>query len=567
MTEPRESGPRESGPGEIRAGETRGEGVLPEEVGPEDVRSDEARPGEMRAEEMRAEKMRPEDAVVADASATAAPVASSADAKLKRTRSARGAVVIGARIVTGTIGIAVAVATVAAASWLPLPSLSAQPLVTSVVPVPADQQRVCAGPILRLGSDTGEEATKASSIGTPEVVSAANSGRVSESRLSSTDSTTGIAPDQLVLPAEAITPGTVPLLAGGQTQSVAQGDFTGLAAAECREASGDVWLVGGATTTGRTTLLTMSNPGSVIATVTVTIYTENGQITAAGTDGIVVPPGGQRILSLAGFAPDAVSPVVRVQSTGSQIVANLQQSVVRTLVPGGVDVIGATTAPAKVVVIPGLVLSTMDAIESQSHRPDYEDLAPVLRFLVPGTQQANAEISIVPESGTAKAMANKLTLDPGKVTELPFGDFGAGSYTVTIRSDVPLVASARTSRYGGDVAPQDTDFAWFAAAQPVRKNALVAVAAGPSPMLHLANTGTADASVSIERRGGSAPALPSVTIPAGGAVSVPVQADGSYELGGFGSLAVSVSYDDSGALASYTVSPTGPAAQPIDVYR
>jgi len=547
MTEPRETGP----------GETR-----PEETRPEDVGRDDAGPEEVRPEEVSAEETRAEDAPVA-----AAPVASGTEAEPKRTRSARGAVIIGARIATGTIGIAVAVATVAAASWLPLPSLSAEPLVTSVVPVPADQQRVCAGPILRLGSDTGEEATKASSIGIPEVVSAASSGHVSESRLSSTDSTTGIAPDQLMLPAEAITPGTVPLLAGGQAQSVAQGDFTGLAAAECREASGDAWLVGGATTTGRTTLLTMSNPGSVIATVTVTIYTENGKITAAGTDGIVVPPGGQRILSLAGFAPDAVAPVVRVQSTGSQIVANLQQSVVRTLVPGGVDVIGATTAPAKVAVIPGLVLSTMDAIESQSHRPDYGDLAPVLRFLVPGTRQANAEISIVPENGTAKAVVNKLTLDPGKVTELPFGDFGAGSYTVTIRSDVPLVASARTSRYGGDAVPQDTDFTWFATAQAVRKNALVAVAAGPSPMLHLANTGTADASVSIERRGGSATALPPVTIPAGGAVSVPVQAGGSYELGGFGSLAVSVSYDGGGALAAYTVSPTGPAAQPIDVYR
>jgi hypothetical protein len=30
---------------------------------------------------------------------------------------------------------------------------------------------------------------------------------------------------------------------------------------------------------------------------------------------------------------------------------------------------------------------------------------------------------------------------------------------------------------------------------------------------------------------------------------------------------MSVSYGADGALASYTVSPTGPAAQPIDVYR
>ena len=490
-----------------------------------------------------------------------------AGAEPKRTRSTRGAILIGARIATGTIGVAVALATVAAAGWLPLPTLAGEPLVTSVVPVPADQQRVCAGPILRLGSDTGEAATVASSIGVPSVAHASSIGSVSDSVLSSTDSTTGVAPDLLVLPAGEIAPGSIPLLAGSQSQSVAQGDFTGFAAAECREAGGDTWLVGGATTTGRTTLLTMSNPGSVIATVTVTIYTENGQVTAAGTDGIVVPPGGQRIVSLAGFAPEAVSPVVRVQSRGSQIVANLQQSVVRTLMPGGVDVIGATTAPSKITVIPGLVLSTMAVIEAQANQAGYEDLAPVLRFLVPGTRQAKAEISIVPESGTVKPVVNTLTLVPGKVTELAIGSFSEGSYTVTVRSDVPLVAAARTSRYGDAAAAGDTDFAWFAAAPTVKKQALVAVANGPSPVLHLANPGNADAVVGIERKGSSAAAGSSVTVPAHRAVAVPVLEGTAYELGGFGSLMVSVSYNGGAALAAYTVSPTGPAAQAIDVYR
>jgi hypothetical protein len=306
--------------------------------------------------------------------------------------------------------------------------------------------------------------------------------------------------------------------------------------------------------------------------VTVAIYTENGHVTAAGTDGIVVPPGGQRVLSIAGFAPGAVSPVVRVQSTGSQVVANLQQSVVRTLMPGGVDVIGATTSPAKLTVIPGLVLSTMDAIESQVNQPGYTDLAPVLRFLVPGTQQAKAEISIVPESGAAKTVVTKLTLAPGKVTELPLGSFHDGLYTISVRSDVPLLAAARTSFYDSAAATGNTDFAWFAAAPAVKKEALVAVADGPSPMLHLANPGVADVVVSLAQKGGSAAAgssvtASSVTVPAGGALAVPVQPRATYELGGFASLMVSVSYSGEGALAAFTVSPTGPAAQAIKVYR
>ncbi len=542
---------------------TESEGMRPEDIQPEETGPENATPEGIAPESVVSESVAPESAALESVGADG----TASGTQPRRTRSARGALLIGARIATGTIGVAVALATVAAAGLLPLPTLSGKPLVTTVVPVPADQQRVCAGPILRLGSDTGEGATLVSSIGTPRVVSAASDGKVAESSLSSTDSTTGVAPDKLVLPAEAITPGSVPLLAGSQAQSVAQGDFTGLAAAECREASGDAWLVGGSTATGRTTLLTMSNPGSVIATVTVTIYTENGHVTAAGTDGIVVPPGGQRVLSLAGFAPGAVSPVVRVQSTGSQVVANLQQSVVRTLMPGGVDVIGATTSPSKLTVIPGLVLSTMDAIESQVNQPGYADLAPVLRFFVPGTHEAKAEISIVPESGEAKTVVTKLTLAPGKVTELPLGTFSEGPYTISVRSDVPLVAAARTSLYDQAAATGNSDFAWFAAAPMVKKNAIVAVANGPSPMLHLANPGVADAVVSLAQKGGSAASGSSITVPAGGALAVPVQAQTTYEVGGFASLAVSVSYSGEGALAAFTVSPTGPAAQAIKVYR
>jgi hypothetical protein len=364
--------------------------------------------------------------------------------------SARGAVLVGARILTGTIGIAVAAAVVAAAGWLPLPTFSPASSSTTVTPVPTDQQRLCAGPILRLGSDTGEKATTASSIGTPRVVSAASEGQVESSRLQSTDSTTGITPVKLTLPPAASASSGTPLLGASQTQSVDHGDISGFAAAECREASGDTWLVGGATTTGRTTLLTMSNPGEVIATVDLTIYTESGPVTAAGTDGIVVPPGGQRILSLAGFAPGAVSPVVRVQSRGSQVVANLQQAVVRTLEPGGVDVVGAVAAPAKLAVIPGIVVGSPEVIAENASVPGYGDLSSVLRILVPGTKPANTQITVTPESGTAKPATVQLTLDAGKVTETLLGDFPAGSYTVSVRSDVPIVAAARASTLSGE---------------------------------------------------------------------------------------------------------------------
>ena len=488
---------------------------------------------------------------------------------------ARGAVLVGARIVAGTIGIVVAVVTVAAAGFLPLPSISAEPVSTTIVPVPTDQQRVCAGPILRLGSDTGEEATTASSIGTPSVEYAASAGSIDASPLQSTDSTTGVTPIELVLPPAKSDPTSVPLLAGSQTQSIDHGDITGFAAAECREASGDAWLVGGATTTGRTTLLTLSNPGEVIATVDLSIYTEDGEVTAAGTDGIVVPPGGQRILSLAGFAPGATSPVVHVQSTGSQVVAGLQQTVVRTLEPGGVDVVGAVASPAKEIVIPGLVLSNPDTIAAHASGPGYSDLASVLRFFVPGRTDAKAQITITPESSTESPVSVEATLDAGKVTETPFGDFPDGSYTVTVRSSVPVIAAARASVYSGDPSAAKVDFAWFVPAATFHKEALVTVGTGPSPLLHLANLGNRDATVTVKSSSisrsatgpGTTPATQTVTIPRGGSVALPAASRDEYAINGFDQLAISVSYVGAGEIASYTVSPTGPASRPIEVYR
>lgn len=519
------------------------------------------------------------DAVVEDQSE---PQPESEEEPRGAQRSARGAVLVGARIVTGTVGVAIAVAVVAAAGWLPLPTIASTPSAITVTPVPTDQQRVCDGPILRLGSDTGEGATTVSSIGSPHVDYAASAGEPTTTQLESTDSTTGVAPIRVTLPPAASAASRVPLLSASQTQSVDRGDLVGFAAAECREASGDSWLVGGATTTGRTTLVTMSNPGEVIATVDLTIYTESGEVTAAGTDGIVVPPGGQRILSLAGFAPDAVAPVVRVQSRGSLVVAALQQSIVRTLEPGGVDVVGAVGTPRKTSVIPGIVLASPETIAAHSNASGYDDLGSVLRFLVPGTADAHAKLTIIPESAPgaesasdsseAKPTTVNVTLDGGKVSETSLGDFDAGTYTIAIDADVPVLAAARASRYS-DVASGTAavDFAWFSAAPQLEKRALVAVGQGPSPVLHLANRADAETKVTIKQ---SAPSTgqPSgagqvITIPAGGAVAVPARNLTNYTFGGFDALAVSVSYGADGAFASYTVTPTGPASEPITVYR
>lgn len=479
--------------------------------------------------------------------------------------TARRVAVVGARVVTGVVGIAVAAATIAAAALVPLPGIQSTPPSTVVVPVPTAQQLVCPGSLLRLADETGAGATTASAIGRPEVDYASSTGTVDATPLGISDASTGAtsaAPLVVSTPPDQADPAQQLLLSGAQAQSVNEDEFVGLAAAECGVANGDTWLAGGATTVGRTTLLTLSNPTEVPATVDLRLYGERGAITAPGTSGIIVPASGQRVLSLAGFQPDVASPVVHVSSTGGQIVAELQESVIRGLDAGGIDIVGPTTAPALVNLIPGLVLQNSTAVQALLGRgADYADLRAVLRLYAPGTGTVATTISVIPEDGTADGASFAYELEAGRVVDVPFSELADGNYTVKIVSPVPVVAAARVST-AVDAGPND--MAWLAAAAPLVHEAQFTVAAGPAPVLHLANAGAADAAVLLTARDGTSSTIP---VAAGSSALVAVAPGETYTVTGFDTLFAAVSFTGSGTIARYGVHPPGAGSTPITVYR
>ena len=90
--------------------------------------------------------------------------------------TARGAAIVGVRVVAGTVGLAIALAAIAGATFLPIPSYTATPPSVEVTPVPTAQQLVCPGALLRLGDETGQSATTASSLGAPSLRSGASAG-------------------------------------------------------------------------------------------------------------------------------------------------------------------------------------------------------------------------------------------------------------------------------------------------------------------------------------------------------------------------------------------------------
>lgn len=471
----------------------------------------------------------------------------------------RGLARIGFRTAGGLVGVAVAVVAVAGATLLPLPEFAIGAPSRTVTPVPADQQRVCPGPLLQLAADAGA-ATRPSAVGEPSFATDAVGADVRTRSLkpdADTDSR-----DEAPLLASVTTPQgatTPPLFAGAQSQNASAPDLAGLAAAACAEPSADTWLAAGSTALGQTSLVLLSNPSEVDATVDLTIFTETGQVSAPGAASILVPAGSQKVVPLAGLAPSAAAPVVRVRTSGGEVVASMQQSYEVGIQPRGAELAGPTGAPARQQVIPGVTISSMAAIEGGQSAEGVGVDYPVVRVLVPGDTDAQVTVGAVGEAGTAAGDSYATTVKAGTVAEVPLQRLKDGSYTVTVNSSVPVVAAVRTSTIGTKLR----DFAWFSSAQELQKKALAVLPSGGTAALHLANAGEADRTVSIEPlTGGAAVTL---AVPAEGGAHLGLAA-GSYRITGADGLRGSVSMTGDGQTTSFALAPPGPLAAPITVY-
>lgn len=474
------------------------------------------------------------------------------------TQKGRTIVTVGARTLTGLLGLAVAVAVIGAATLLPLPSYSITAPGVTVQPRAASQVRVCPGPALALGEGSGD-ASQAVAIGNPTELFGAGDLPVQSHRLASDLSTQNSAQAPLALEASALA-GTHdrPLLAAAQTQVVSSADTAGFVASACTEPSTDTWLVGGSTTLGQTTLVLLSNPSAVDATVNLTIYTQDGEVNGPGSAGVDVPAGTQKVVPLSGLAPNAAATVVRVTSTGGDIAAALEQSYEQGIQPQGIDIVGPTAKPADVQRISGVVLSSLAAISAEQTGEGTGVSVPAVRILVPGKKQATVSVGVVGEGGTTGGTVYAQRIQPGTVAEVPLQGLHDGTYTITVRSNVPVVAAVRSTVIG----TAHRDFGWFVASQPLDASQRVAVPDGPSPVLHLTNSSNHAVHIALTVPSGG---QNEIEIGAGSAVTVPVTS-GIYTLGDSRGIYASVSYLGDGEIAAFALNPPGALSSAIRVY-
>ena len=414
--------------------------------------------------------------------------------------------------VVATLSLAVAVAVVA----LGLPSGLVRALqgpvaaltALEVLPLEPDRVLVCMGPAIAF---SGQDSSPVG-YGEPTDVVAGSAGAsaVETSRIAQTDLQDAFSLENAVVP----TPPTIltqqadaGLLAGASYQQLDNINVRGLALQECQEPRAETWLVGGDTTTGRQGVLSLSNPGAVAATVNVDVWGQSGPISSPLGQGILVQPGAQRVITLAGLAPNEARPVLRVTSSGTGIVAALHTSIVRGLDADGLSVITGQAPPSDVRVIPGLYGPPSEIIGPIRGKEGFADVGGALRVLSP---DGPASVAITVIRPGHSDITTRLELEGGQVGDLSLDELGSGDYGLLLESSAPIVAGVRNS-VGTDVR---TDTSWVGSSYAIEGDTVIAVPAVGEIRLSVVNPGQTDVQISLE---GS-----SSTVPAGGMLARPL---------------------------------------------
>ncbi len=465
---------------------------------------------------------------------------------------ARSRLGTGVRIGAGALIAAAFGVGIAAAVPVAWPTLEGAPVAVTAQPEPTASVLACGGPLLALARDASD-ATGISLAAAQRVVVATADGRgdPSERVLSLPALPDGAATAFTALPENRE---RTDMAAAGST-TVRADDLSGFAASACTPPLMESWLVAGSATTGAADLILVANPGAVAALVELTVYGADGERTPEAGRSLLVPAGSQRAIPLAALALGEQSPVVRVTATGAPVTATLQASITRTLIPGGVDQVGATSAPARTQVIPAfsVIVAPGD--------PGASDATTVLRLLAP-EHDAEATITLTRIGARGSAIEPQtIPLAAGEPVEVELASLGIGTYVVRVHATEPVVAGLwQATGFGaGD------DFAWYTTADPLDVPSLVAVAVGAPPGLTIVNDGDREAVVQLSAGAGAAAAT-EFTVPAGGAVRQAVRAGEVYRITADGEqIRASVTYSGSGTLAGYAVVPADAAASAIVV--
>ncbi|WP_144719403.1 DUF5719 family protein [Agrococcus jejuensis] len=431
----------------------------------------------------------------------------------------------GVRAAAGIATLAIGVLAVLAAPSLP--TVQADARIASVAPDAPAETRVCAGPLLGIGDASGDAGAVAA-LAQPSL-----NGYFEESASIAFDEGDGAA---TVLQG--------PGVGGAEALGVDTTTAAGVAASACTEPATSQWLVGGATTTGRTSVLTVANPGTAATSVDVSIFGPEGQVDAVGSTGIAIAGGSVAVVDLAAFAPGLAAPVVQVTSSGGPVTVHLQHTVVRTLQPGGVDVVDSTQASTDLA-IPGVIIGEPTGLQT---REGFADAVPALRVLA--GESTTATVTTIADGD--EPIAATLDLVGGQVQEIDLSGLAPGTYAFTIEADVPIVAAARQVRVDGDAIDLD----WVAGQSAwLDGTTTMPVTAGEDGRVHVLSLSDEPTTVTIGDD--------EVELAPGAFRTLPVEEGVTFVEGR--DVVLAVTFSGSAGIAGYAITPRIAAREGIDV--
>ena len=330
------------------------------------------------------------------------------------------------------------------------------------VPVPAaldvkarDLNLACPGALFKAGGAQGTTLGNFEQVGNVSYVSKFNS--TDGASLSTAEGTFTV-----IASAAGANQGSV-LLNASQFQNAAGATLRGLSATNCQLPSNDIWLLGGATTTGREALLILRNTSQVDSTVSLEIFSEAGSVDAPGLNGIAVVAGKTTVVPLSGVVPKTKSFAVHVNANGGAVAAWIQQRTVRGLTPGGVDYVSPSPQFSKQQVVPGIFIrGSAQAAKLVAANADFQDLTTVVRLFVPGNENATVTVQVLGATAKTFGTVVRSTVNAGSVADLELPGLKDGNYVALISANVEIQSSVRLSRITATAGP---DFTWIPAAE------------------------------------------------------------------------------------------------------
>ncbi|MGO3834390.1 MAG: DUF5719 family protein [Microbacteriaceae bacterium] len=237
-----------------------------------------------------------------------------------------------------------------------------------------------------------------------------------------------------------------------QQQRIDTETVRGLAASSCGEATNEQWIVGGSTARGISSVITLSNPGAVAATVTIGVFNEEGPVEGVGTTGVLVPPATTKTVPLSGFGAGYDSTAIRVQASGSPVFATLGVHQITDITPIGADTVNAQLTPST-----ELVFSGVRTYENHTHGEEGEDGhdAALARLLSPEVATKAKVFSLTADK--ERALIGEVDLEAGVVTDLGLSKLPKEATGVIVESDEPIVGGVMALLHNNN----EHDFAWM----------------------------------------------------------------------------------------------------------